>query len=326
MRLLASCISSLLLLSTALRAAEPGASTLSDTPSLIIVVGVAGAEEYGESFLRQATTWQENAARAGIEAKLIGTSEGPEHPDREALRLALEAEPRESASPLWLVLIGHGTFDGREAKFNVRGDDFSATELSDWLRTIRRPMALMNTASASAPFMAKLAGEGRVIVTSTRSGYEQNYARFGIYFAEAFSGLDGDLDKDGETSLLEAFLMGSGNLAEWYRTENRLATEHPLIDDNGDGMGTPPDWFRGIRAVRRPANGGSVDGVRAHQLTLVRSEAERQLSPEIRMRRDAIERQIASLRDRKANVPSDEYYRLLEQYMLELAALYFEGT
>ena len=32
------------------------------------------------------------------------------------------------------VLIGHGTFDGKEAKFNLRGPDFSATELADCCR------------------------------------------------------------------------------------------------------------------------------------------------------------------------------------------------
>jgi len=314
-----------LLVAGVLRAAEPSAipPPEAEAPSVIIVVGVAGAEEYGESFLRQATEWEDAATRGGARQVTIGLDEDSTVPDRDLLKEALATEPRDGRSALWLVLIGHGTFDGDEAKFNTRGDDFSAAELGEWLKPIRRPMAILNTASSSAPFMAKLAGPDRVIVTATRSGYEQNYARFGIYLADAIGSLDGDLDKDGQTSLLEAFLSGAANLAEWYKTEGRLATEHPLIDDNGDGMGTPPDWFRGVRAVRRAANNASTDGVRAQQFTLIESELEKQLSPEIRERRDQIEQQVATLRDRKDSLPEEEYFQRLEGMMLELARLYF---
>ena len=137
------------------------------------------------------------------------------------------------------MVIGHGTFDGKEAKFNLRGPDLSAADLAEWLKPFRRPVAVINCASASSPFINKLSATNRVIIAATRSGYEQNYARFGEYISSAVADPQADLDKDGQTSLLEAFLMASRRVAEFYNTEGRLATEHALLDDNGDGLGTP---------------------------------------------------------------------------------------
>src|SRR5262249_53253088 len=157
--------------------------------------------------------------------------------------------------PLWIVLIGHGTFDGREAKFNLRGPDLTEVELAEWLAPLKRPAAVINCASASGPFLNRLSGPNRVVVTATRSGHEQNLARFGQSLAESIADPRADLDKDGQISLLEAYLTASSRVAEYYKTHAQLATEHPLLDDNGDKLGTPPDWFHGIRATKRAKDG-----------------------------------------------------------------------
>jgi hypothetical protein len=159
-------------------------------------------------------------------------------------------------------------------------------------------------------------------VTATKSGAEENYARFGQFIAAAISDPTADLDKDGQTSLLEAFLMASRRVAELYETEGRLATEHALLDDNGDGLGTAADFFRGVRAVKKPASGGSVDGLRAHQIHLVRSEQELKMPPELRARRDELERALASLRDSKKDLTEQEYYDRLTRLLLQLAEIY----
>ena len=118
------------------------------------------------------------------------------------------------------------------------------------------------------------------------------------------------------------FLMASRHVKEFYDVEGRLATEHALLDDTGDGMGTPPDWFRGVRASKSAKDGASLDGFRAHQFHLVRSEAEQKLSPAVRTQRNDLERAIATLREAKAKQPEDEYYRKLESLLLELSRLY----
>jgi hypothetical protein len=251
----------------------------------------------------------------------------PEPPtDWQQLKELLEVQPREGMDELWLVFAGHGTFDGKEARFNLSGPDVSATELAEWLQPFERPVVVINTASSSAPFLPKLAGTNRVVVTATRSGYEQNYTRFGTHFAEAIVDPESDLDQDGQTSLLEAYLSAAHRVAEFYKMEGRLATEHSLIDDNGDGLGTPADWFRGLRATKRARDNAPLDGLRAHQLHLLRSPAELALGPEVRARRDEIEREIARLRDAKTEMDQDEYYRRLEVLLLDLARLYAKAA
>ena len=294
--------------------------------TLIVVVGAPGEAEFGSNFVQQASLWEAAGQQAGGERITLGQETDPPTNDAEGLRLALAAQPKTGTEALWLVLIGHGTFDGKEARFNLRGPDVSATNLAQWLQPFQRPLVVINTASASAPFLNRLSATNRVIVAATRSGYEQNFARFGQFIAEAIASPESDLDQDGQTSLLEAFLAASRRVAEFYQTAGRLATEHALIDDNGDGLGTPADWFRGTRAIKRAADGAALDGVRAQQFQLVRSAEEQQLPPAIRAQRDELELAVAGLRDRKAELSEVEYYRQLESLLLDLSRLYERGV
>ena len=297
------------------------ADPVADKPSLFVLVGAAGEEEFGKQFAEAAAKWAKVADAA--QAKLVAIGwKGVETNDLARLQAALEAEAKDGTGEVWLVLLGHGTFDGKEARFNLRGPDLGASELAEWLKPFKRPVAVVNCASASGPFINKLAAPGRIVVTATRSGQEVNFTRFGGHFADAMSSAESDLDKDGQTSLLEAYLLASSRVAEFYNTEGRLATEHPLLDDNGDGLGTPPDWFRGVRAVKKAKEGASADGLRAHQFVLVRSEQERKLPPAVRAKRDELELTIGKLRDEKAAMPEPEYYKLLEPMLLDLARLY----
>ena len=145
--------------------------------------------------------------------------------------------------------------------------------------------------------------------------------RFGEYLALSIADLNSDLDKDGQVSLLEAFLVASNKTAEFYKTKARLATEHPLIDDNGDHAGTPSDWFRGVRAVKRAKDGAKPDGARAHQFCLVLSERDQKLSLESRLQRDKLEQAVADLRDKKDKLKEDDYYNQLEDLMIKIAKL-----
>jgi hypothetical protein len=291
---------------------------------VLIIVGAAGTPEYRAEFARWADQWQAAAARAGAETIRIGQAEEAGGTDRERLRTVLARQATAGREPLWIVLIGHGTYDGREAKFNLRGPDVTDRELAEWLAPLQRPVAVLDCSSASGPFLIRLSGKDRVVVTATRSGHEENFARLGQYLAEAIADPRADLDKDGQVSLLEAYLTAAGRVAEFYRTRARLATEHPLLDDNGDGLGTPADWFHGVRATRRARDGAALDGIRAHQLHLIPSDRERGMPAEMRRRRDRLEVAIAALRDTKDKLTEDEYYARLEPMMVELARLYRE--
>ena len=145
--------------------------------------------------------------------------------------------------------------------------------------------------------------------------------RFGSYFARAITDPAADLDKDGQTSLLEAYLSAAQGVDSFYKEQGRLLTEHALLDDNGDGLGTPPDWFHGTRAVKTATGGKSVDGVRAHQWFLAPGKLERELPPEARARRDELEQKLSVLRGQKSKLNEDDYYRQLEAIMVETARL-----
>jgi hypothetical protein len=290
--------------------------------SMLLVLGAPGEPEYAEQFTNAAGGWKQAALAGGLQLSVIGEDSANATNDRARLLEWLSAEGDRAGGELWLVFIGHGTFDGRAAKFNLRGPDIAADELAAALKTCRRPLAIVNCASASSPFIAALSGPDRVIVTATRSGYEVNATRFGTRLARAMAGTDADLDKDGQTSLLEGFLMASRQVDQFYREEGRLATEHALLDDNGDALGTPAGWFRGVRAVKAAAGGRSVDGARAHQWSLVRSEAERGWSPDRQARRAVLEQKLSDLRGRKKEVAEADYYRELEAILLEIARLY----
>jgi hypothetical protein len=295
-----------------------------DAPSLILAVGAAGEDEYAATFAGWAAHWSDAAKKGDVAKKTIGL-DSEEKDCATKLRDAISAETKEGTEPLWLVLIGHGTATAGDAKFNLRGDDVPAAQLVEWLAPFKRPVVVVCGFSSSGAFVKPLAAPGRIVVTATRSGSEIQFARFGGYLAETIGDAAGDLDKDGQTSLLEAFVAASRKTADFYKNEGRLATEHALLDDNGDGAGTPGDWFRGVRAVKKPADSAKPDGQRAHQLHFIRSKAERELSPEARAKRDALEQELEALRARKGGMKEDEYLKAIEPILTQLAALYREA-
>jgi len=290
--------------------------------TVIVVVGATGTSEYAAQFGQWAHLWEKACSRGEARFVAIGLDKDAESDDRTTLQETLAAESKEISTALWLVLIGHGTFDGRTAKFNLRGPDVSADVLAEWLGPVLRPVVVINCASSSAPYLGKLSAQQRVVITATKSGFEHNYARFGQYFAGAIAEPEADLDKDGQTSLLEAFLTASGRVDEFYSAAGRLVTEHALLDDNGDSLGTRADWFRGIRPVQKAEDDAPLDGYRAHQFHLVRSEAERKIPPDLRVQRDRLELEVMKLRDAKEDFSENEYFSKLEALLYQITQIY----
>ena len=291
-------------------------------PVVIVVIGATGTEEYAVQFAKWARLWEEACSKGGVKFAAIGLDKVEGSDDRTKLQKTLAGESKQTTVALWLVLIGHGTFDGRTAKFNLRGPDLSADNLAKWLKPFFRPIAVINTTSSSAPFLSKLSAQGRVVITATKSGFEQNFARFGRYLAGAITEPQADLDKDGQTSLLEAFLTASNRVNEFYSSTGRLTTEHALLDDNGDGLGTRADWFRGIRPVQKAEGSASLDGYRAHQFHLVYSDAENKMPPQLQARRNQLELEVIKLRDTKESFSEDEYFSRLEKLLYDIAQIY----
>jgi hypothetical protein len=310
------------------------ASALADGTA-IVVVGAGGSPEYDREFATWADRWTTAAGRGSVRVVQVGRDDRQSNvgaatqpatttvaTDKQRLQNLLHAESNDPAQPLWLVLIGHGTSDGRDTNFNLRGPDVSDHELADWLRPMHRPIAIIDCSSASAPFVNRISAKGRVVITATRSGSEIQFAHFGDYLSSSIADPLADLDKDGQTSLLEAFIAASHRTEEFYKQAGRLATEHALLDDNGDGLGIAADWFQGVRATHAARDGAPIDGTRAHQWCLVPSDAERKIPAAIRARRDELELAIESLRQKKATMREADYYAQLETQLLQLARLY----
>lgn len=288
---------------------------------VIVVVGSEGTESYGQVYRETVEKWRDASERGDAAFQVVGNEADKENTAerfREAISSATEPE-------LWIVLIGHGSFDTRTAKFNVAGPDFTDTDLAEWVRGYPGELAVINTASSSGSFLRRLSGERRIVVTATKNEAEQNYTRFGIHFADAIGGLnDADLDNDGQVSILEAFLFASNRTAAFYESEGRLATEHSLLDDNGDERGSRAEWFEGTTSVRTAGEDATPDGDVATQKVLVPSELERRLPPQLRARRDELEREVKSLRRGRDDMAEKAYYEALEPLLLELARIYEE--
>ena len=134
------------------------AAAADDRPAVLIVVGAAGSPEYAAQFRQWAEQWKQTAKKAGVELTTIGETKEEGASDRDRLRAFLAEKGGDGQKPLWIVLIGHGTYDGREAKFNLRGPDVTDLQLSEWLTPIKRPVAVLDCTSASAPFLNRLSG------------------------------------------------------------------------------------------------------------------------------------------------------------------------
>jgi hypothetical protein len=216
----------------------------------------------------------------------------------------------ETNSVLFIFLIGHGSFDGKESKFNLTGPDLSATEYNALLSSLpTKRVVVFNMSSASGEFIKSLAAKGRIVVTATRNGQETNATRFTGFFISALQANDADTDQDGHTSVLEAFVYANRLTGEFYKRGGRLATEHALLDDNGDGVGHEKvEAGEGLLARATYLDSLSIDEAAAT------AAAGRLLKERARL-----EGEIEQLIARKSNMAEAEYEATLERLFIELA-------
>ena len=295
-------------------------------PAITILQGAPGEEKYEKLFQEWADNFQsacDQAARPVLRIHKPAAGTSPKYQLREWFHKHVEAK---SPDPLWIFLVGHGTYDSRNAKFNLHGPDISAAELQEWMDPLGdRPVLLINTASSSAPFLTKLSAPNRIILTATRSSSEYNATFLANYLSHNIANPEADLDQDGQTSLLEAWLHSNRELADHYKKDNRIQTEHSLLDDNADAKGTEPKSFSGLLPKTKPGQKTEPDGYRAHQFHLRPSDLEKSLTPEQKQTRDALELEIHKLRRKKSILTEEEYYEQLETLLRKLGDIYL-GT
>lgn len=302
-----------LALSVAVHAAEPAVSNT----YFVTVAGLGGEPEYEQRFTAQANEVDKLLKSAGPNVQvetLTGKTATKANLQAALSRVGKTATAQDS---LVLLLIGHGTFDTVEYKLALPGPDVSATELAAWLDRVPARQLIVNTTSSSGGSLAALRKANRTIITATKTGTEKNATVFARYFIEAMRDPAADTDKNEAVTALEAFRYADKKTKEFYETQKRIATEHPMLEDTGKGQGS------------RTPGAENGEGLIAGRFTVVRlgSLKEGMTSPEkqrLLARREELERKIDELKYQKAAMPIEEYKKGMAQALLDLARVQAE--
>jgi len=307
-------------------------ATVDPNKFAVVIAGVGGEEAYTKKFSSQAgQLYDALTMRLGFDEKNVSlftenVNSGPENGGRDSdhptARRATADEVRKAFdsikssakadSLVLVVLIGHGSADPQQAKFNLVGPDLTAKDYAKIVGEFpTRRVVFVNCASSSGDFLKPLSSQSRIVITATRSGNEQNATIFAEHFIAALTNEGADADKNGRISVLEAFTFASKLTADWYKQKSRLATEHALIDDNGDGVG------------HEEAAAG--DGVLAKTFyldskTIEQAGNDAELARLMR-ERQRLEEAVEKLKARKAEMKQEDYEKELEDLLVELATV-----
>lgn len=216
----------------------------------VIICGSGGTPEYSQKFIN----WGERLYRVLVDEfdhdpeKTILLSERPTEEDAAWARADKEhiaevfatiAKEATEQDILFVYLIGHGSFMRQTTSLNIPGPDVSAENFKTYFEPIAaRPIAVVNSASSSAGFINMLSGPDRIICSATKSVEEVNATEFMEFFLQGLEDGSADQNHDERISLLEACQQAAALTDAWYLAEGLIATEHALIDDNGDERGT----------------------------------------------------------------------------------------
>jgi hypothetical protein len=279
----------------------------------VTVAGLGGEPEYEQRFKSQAQEIEKLIKGGGSDVNiqtLIGDKATRIQLTSVLAQIAKQAKPTDI---LVLMLIGHGTFDGIDYKINLPGPDLSAVDLAALLDRIPAGRQLVvNMTSASGGSRSALEKPNRAVITATKSGSEKNATIFARYWVEALRDPAADTDKNETVSALEAFIYAEAKTTQFYDTQKRLATEHAILEDTGQGDG-----------ARKPSaeNG---EGLVASQIPMLHIGATQIAAntPEkkaLLARREELEQNIDKLKYQKAAMPAEMYKQQLQVLLLDLA-------
>jgi len=295
---------------------------------LLIVVGLAGDPEHGKTFHKWGATLAEASEKLGVpKERMVYLVDQPMEGDarvsgrstRDEIGKAIDGFAKQAGPEdvVFIMLIGHGSYEGREAKINLPGPDMAAPDFNLLLKRLpTKQVVFVDATSASGPFIEGLSTPGRTIVTATRSGAEHFTTLFGGFFIDALTSEAADADKNKRVSVLEAFNFAKTEVSRAYEREGLLATEHALLDDDGDKEGSAT-----------PSNTGSdpknKDGKVAAVVSLgVAGDDGLPSDPKLRAlhveRRD-LERRVESLRLLKESMDPAKYSAELEKLVTAIA-------
>lgn len=211
---------------------------------------------------------------------------------------------------LLILLVGHGTSDGEAAKFNLVGPDMESSEWAALLQALPGQVAVVNTTAGSFPFIERLSGPRRIVITATDAVAQRFDTIFPEYFVRAFADEGADLDKNGRVSLWEGFAFASAAVKRHYQQRGQLSTERALLDDNGDrvGRGAAEKGTDGSHATRTYLD-ENLPGAAPTDEALIA----------LLQRKALVEAELDDLKIRRAFLQRDEYSKEFERIVTELA-------
>jgi hypothetical protein len=282
------------------------AATLLALPALaqaasftFIVAGLGGEPEYELRFREQAEAIAEAARKADGGADHVVVLTG-EQARRDALRRELDAFAGKikASDSVTVVLIGHGTYDGEEYRFNVPGTDITGSELGQLFdKLAAKQQLIVNATSASGATIDAWQRPERVVITATKSGGERTATRFAQFWVQAVTGDAADVNKDEVVTAAEAFDYANRQVAASYKSDVSLATEHARM---------AADEQTNFTVAR--LGGSALAGSNPEVAALL-------------VQRGQIERDLDGVKERKAALSQDEYYDELEGVLVRLALL-----
>jgi len=286
------------------------ATSLPGTTYYLTVTGLGGEPDFEQHFSMWAKDI-EKALKSTSDSKVETLVSATREQVRRALDgIAAQSKPQDA---LVLMLIGHGSFDGFDYKINLSGPDLTASELARLLdRVPATRQLIVDMTNSSGGAIEALRKPNRVIIAATKNGTEKNATIFARYWVEALGDPAADSDKNDVVSALEAYRFADKKTVAFYESQNRLATEHAVLEDTGKG--------EGVRAPS-PENG---EGMLAAQFPLLRigaaaAAAKDPAKLQLLAKKEQLEQQIDKLKYEKAATPPDEYKKQLGALLLQLA-------
>ena len=277
----------------------------------VVVAGLGGEPDYEQRFTSDANDLDRIFNGDGLSAKV--TSLTGAQSTAAQLRQVLGAVARDAKpdDDFVLILIGHGSFDGSEYKFNLVGPDLRAAEIASLCdRIAARRQLIVDTTSASGGAVPVLVRPGRAVITATKSGTEKNATVFARYWVEALQDPSADIDKSGSISAMEAFNYATKKTAAFYDSQKRLATEHAVFNDAGAG-----------EPVREAGERSGRVSYELHAFA-ARYEPQAASNPALRAlleQKDDLEQRIDMLKYQKAAMDPADYKKQLTDALVELA-------
>jgi hypothetical protein len=277
----------------------------------VTVAGLGGEPDYEQRFTAAAKDL-DKVFRAGDSVGHVYTLTGTQATASQLKEtLGVVAREAKADDDFVLILIGHGSFDGVEYKFNLVGPDATAGEIAAMCDRIpTRRQLIIDTTSASGGAVPALERPGRAVIAATKSGTEKNATIFARYWVEALQDPAADTDKSDSISAMEAFTYAKTKTAAFYDSQKRLATEHAVFDDVGHG-----------EPVREAGNG---QGALMSSFTLLRLGTSQQAANDpakraLLAKKEELEQKIDTLKYQKAAMDPGDYKTQLTAALLELA-------